>query len=284
MFINGYSEFSLSKAGPIHGDFFGAYLKLDIDVSLLFPYINAIVNGATYYDNPPYVHFDLDGVRCALYTQDVVMASFTDEHQARRFVDRLISFLNDLYDRRNSITPNFKQYNPISVLDIYKLLPKTNCGECGFQTCLAYAGALRLRQTTTDQCQYFTNPILEKAIYPVYDKEGNLASTIEIDIDTSKSKLDLGKSIEALDQKEKGLSDDNRVVSEKEINAIQTDLTPREIEVLRMIVYGATNNEISDKLSISPHTVKSHVVHIFNKLGVNDRTQAAVWAARNRIA
>ena len=87
-----------------------------------------------------------------------------------------------------------------------------------------------------------------------------------------------------LEQKEAGLTDDKSVISEKEITAIQTDLTFCEIEVLRMIVDGATNNEISDKLSISPHTVKSHVVHIFNKLGVNDRTQAAVWAARNRIA
>jgi DNA-binding NarL/FixJ family response regulator len=46
---------------------------------------------------------------------------------------------------------------------------------------------------------------------------------------------------------------------------------------------GFTNPEISELLSISHHTVKSHVVHIFNKLGVNDRTQAAVWAARNRL-
>ncbi|MCJ7616688.1 MAG: LuxR C-terminal-related transcriptional regulator [Desulfobacterales bacterium] len=283
MFVKGYSEFSLSKAGPIHGDFFGAYFKLDTDVSLLLPYINAVVNGATYYDKPPYVHFDLDGIRCALYAHDVVMASFNDEHQARQFVNRLISFLNDLYEKRNSITPNYQQYKPISVLDIYKLLPKTNCGECGFQTCMAYAGALRLRQTTTDKCPDFTNPIMEKAVYPVYDNDGNLTTTIEIDIDTSKMKLDLEKSIETLEEKEAGLTEEKQIISEKEMTEIQTDLTSREIEVLQMIVDGATNNEISDQLSISPHTVKSHVVHIFNKLGVNDRTQAAVWATRKRI-
>ena len=46
---------------------------------------------------------------------------------------------------------------------------------------------------------------------------------------------------------------------------------------------GFTNNEISELLSISPHTVKSHVLHIFNKIGVNDRTLASVWAARHGV-
>jgi DNA-binding NarL/FixJ family response regulator len=60
-------------------------------------------------------------------------------------------------------------------------------------------------------------------------------------------------------------------------------LTQREVQVLRFITAGSTNTEIANRLGISPHTVKSHVVHIFNKLGVNDRTQAAVWATRYRL-
>jgi DNA-binding NarL/FixJ family response regulator len=55
------------------------------------------------------------------------------------------------------------------------------------------------------------------------------------------------------------------------------------MQVLRLIAHGATNPEISQLLKISPHTVKSHVIHIFNKLGINDRTQAAVWAAQHDL-
>ena len=66
-------------------------------------------------------------------------------------------------------------------------------------------------------------------------------------------------------------------------NALPAPLTGRELEVLRLVAQGATNAEIADLLEISPHTVKSHVIHIFNKLGVSDRTQAAVWAARHRL-
>ena len=59
--------------------------------------------------------------------------------------------------------------------------------------------------------------------------------------------------------------------------AIKTSLTSREKDVLRLLNEGYTNIQISEMLAISPHTVKSYVISIFNKLGVSDRTQAAVW-------
>ena len=64
---------------------------------------------------------------------------------------------------------------------------------------------------------------------------------------------------------------------------VPLSLTGREIEVLRLLAEGFTNTEIAGLLSISQHTVKSHVTHIFNKIGVNDRTQAAVWAVRSNL-
>jgi two-component system, NarL family, nitrate/nitrite response regulator NarL len=57
-------------------------------------------------------------------------------------------------------------------------------------------------------------------------------------------------------------------------------LTPREMEVLRLIVEGADNAAIGQALSISPHTVKQYVANIFEKLGVRSRVQAAVYATR----
>jgi two-component system nitrate/nitrite response regulator NarL len=57
-------------------------------------------------------------------------------------------------------------------------------------------------------------------------------------------------------------------------------LTPREEEVLRLIVAGADNVAIGRELSISPHTVKQYVTNIFEKLGVHSRVQAAVYAVR----
>jgi DNA-binding NarL/FixJ family response regulator len=57
-------------------------------------------------------------------------------------------------------------------------------------------------------------------------------------------------------------------------------LTPREVEVIRLIAEGADNVAIGQALSISPHTVKQYVTNIFEKLGVRSRVQAAVYAVR----
>ena len=58
-------------------------------------------------------------------------------------------------------------------------------------------------------------------------------------------------------------------------------LTERQIEILAMVAVGLTNEEISDKLCISPHTVKTHLYRIFKKINVPNRVQAALWAAKN---
>lgn len=60
-------------------------------------------------------------------------------------------------------------------------------------------------------------------------------------------------------------------------------LTRREIEILRLVAEGLFNKEIAYKLSISEKTVKNHVSNIFKKIGVSDRTQAAVYAIKNGI-
>jgi NarL family two-component system response regulator LiaR len=63
----------------------------------------------------------------------------------------------------------------------------------------------------------------------------------------------------------------------------QFDLSERELEVLKLMTEGLSNAEMSDKLCISPNTVKTHIKNIFQKLGVDDRTAAALKALKARI-
>ncbi len=62
-----------------------------------------------------------------------------------------------------------------------------------------------------------------------------------------------------------------------------TPLTEQEKVILRLIVAGLSNEDIGRTLSITVNTVKTHIRHIFQKLGVSDRTQAAVWAVRHGL-
>ncbi len=63
----------------------------------------------------------------------------------------------------------------------------------------------------------------------------------------------------------------------------EASLTQRETQVLKQLALGLSNKEIAKTLHISVETVKEHVHHILEKLGVSGRTQAAVWAVRNEL-
>jgi len=63
----------------------------------------------------------------------------------------------------------------------------------------------------------------------------------------------------------------------------EESLTTREIEVLALVARGASNKEVARQLHISESTVKTHLIHIFGKLGVTDRTAAVTTALRQNI-
>ncbi|MEX2395142.1 MAG: response regulator transcription factor, partial [Actinomycetota bacterium] len=66
--------------------------------------------------------------------------------------------------------------------------------------------------------------------------------------------------------------------------AHRADLTARELEVLRLIAAGRSNRQISAELSVAEKTVKTHVSNVLSKLGVSDRTQAALYAVQHGLA
>lgn len=287
--IGAFLEFSFERVGMrslVNGRSYGACFKLDQDVRGLFPYINSVIPDARYSDQPASIQFLFKNIQSTLYPREVVAASFSSKDQALVFFSQLVDFLNDLHTKRNDFLPNHRTYHPLSVIDVLTLLPKTNCRVCGYPTCLAFASALRQGKSVPELCPGFSAPICENAVYPVFDRDGGLASTITIEIDPAKRHQAIGGisgPIVPSSSPNSSSGTGKEPPREPEPAIGQPPLTGRETQVLRLVAEGATNTAISELLTISPHTVKSHVIHIFNKLGVNDRTQAAVWAARHRL-
>lgn len=274
MLIKRYTDFTINRSGINSAlsdkPCLGISFKLECDVSHLFPFINAEIESTRYFSDPEYIQFMLYDSFCSLFANELIAVQFANEREARIFAGKAVEFLNDLHSRRDSITPDHKSFKQLSVIDILNLVPQTNCKECGQSTCLAFAALLSKYWITQDKCPYFAKPINENAVYPVYDKSGRLRSKVVINTDIYKAVAE-----------ESG--EENKLLPRKIETEFQTVLTEREIEVLRHVAAGDSNKKISDKLMISQNTVKTHVTHIFNKLGVNDRTQAAVWAALNGV-
>lgn len=72
-------------------------------------------------------------------------------------------------------------------------------------------------------------------------------------------------------------------IRDESVHLPHHELTAREFEVLKLIGEGKTNQEIADELFIGIKTVKTHVSNVLGKLGVEDRTRAAIYAHRNKL-
>jgi DNA-binding NarL/FixJ family response regulator len=73
------------------------------------------------------------------------------------------------------------------------------------------------------------------------------------------------------------------LASRSERSAGGVELTARERDVLELVIAGDANKQIARKLGISEKTVKGHLTNLFQRIGVSDRTQAALWAERNGV-
>jgi len=73
------------------------------------------------------------------------------------------------------------------------------------------------------------------------------------------------------------------VLDQRERHRAVPGLTEREEEVLALVAQGLSNKLVARRLAISERTVKGHLTHIFERIGVTDRTQAALWAREHRL-
>ena len=292
-----YDTLTLFTAGPmadhsaeISCGSYGARFEMDEDLSPLFPYINAVADHSRFYERPVYIKFVFEKRLCAFYAKEGAFSPIGDMAQALEFLAKLFEFIGDIARRSPGIVPSHKKFKPSSALDIYRLLPGSNCRACGFATCMAFAAALSRQFTSIVNCPHMTRPMEEKATFPVYDRHGNVVETVSFAIDSAmnsnslQQKIDLNEArIQDLQSQLVSIEQERSANIDAANSALPAPLTRREIEVLGLVARGATNKEISVALRISQHTVKSHVIHIFNKIGVNDRAQASAWGAMHGV-
>lgn len=115
---------------------------LDQDVSEVLPYLNAVLGGFEYVKDPPAVIFRSQGKLITVHGRKIAINALRDEDQADKILSWLQREINDAWENRNGIEPIYEGAPKPKVIEILKLLPRTNCKECGEPTCLVFAARM----------------------------------------------------------------------------------------------------------------------------------------------
>lgn len=125
---------------------------LDQDVGECLPYLNAELGGFEYTREPPSVTFKVHGRLITIHPDKIAVNALEDETQADKILEWLKNEINEIWDRRSEITPKYDGQSRPKVIEILKLLPKTNCRECGQATCLVFASLAAEGVVGADDC------------------------------------------------------------------------------------------------------------------------------------
>lgn len=126
--------------------------ELSDDIRDVLPYLNAILSRGAYNPLTHTLTFQKDGRLLTLYPHVVTMAKILDEEDARTTAQWLRDLINDTWRRREEITPCYERRATLQPLEVYQLLPRTNCRRCGEQTCLAFAVRLVQGERRLEEC------------------------------------------------------------------------------------------------------------------------------------
>jgi ArsR family metal-binding transcriptional regulator len=123
-----------------------------------FPYLNGRLKACQYNADVPFLRFRHEGHIIALRPRQAAVSKLADADEARRVLDWVKDLINDTWERRDEITPSDRRAASLTALQLYKLLPGTNCRKCGEPTCLAFAVKLAGEEAALEGCSPLLDP------------------------------------------------------------------------------------------------------------------------------
>jgi ArsR family metal-binding transcriptional regulator len=112
------------------------------DIGAILPHLNAVLHGYQFSPEPPMLTVKYQAGQARLitiYPQMIAINIVQDQQEAGDILEWLRQVINDTWDRRREIQPRFDVPARPRILDILRLLPKTNCRGCGLSTCMVFA-------------------------------------------------------------------------------------------------------------------------------------------------
>lgn len=131
---------------------FSALADLDCDISEMLPYLNAILPGANYQRATNTLLAKKGVYPLTVYARQIAIGNVESYDAALAEIDDLIGLINRTWERRAEIAPNFEARWRPPLMGVYRLLPQTNCRQCGEPTCYAFAIKLVATQKGVSDC------------------------------------------------------------------------------------------------------------------------------------
>jgi len=126
--------------------------ELSDEIHEVFPYLNAVLKGCIY--NHPALTLTIRNEEklITLHGRHITLTLIEDEKEAQQILDWLKDLVNETYQKKDQIEPNYSEGDHLKPSDIQKLLPGTNCKKCGFRSCLAFAFKLVDQKIEVTKC------------------------------------------------------------------------------------------------------------------------------------
>jgi ArsR family metal-binding transcriptional regulator len=134
------------------------FAHLDQNVSEAMPYLNAVLGGFEYVKSPSSVTFKNHGKLITVHGKKIAVNALKDEQEAKKIIEWLKREINDAWAKRDRIVPCYEGMPRPKIIEILKLLPKTNCRECGTPTCMVFATQIVEDITGVDDCPQLDGP------------------------------------------------------------------------------------------------------------------------------
>lgn len=128
------------------------HARLDADIACALPYLNAVLGGAQYFHDPPAVLFHHHGRIIKVGATEIAINALEDEAEAERVLTWLMGEINQAWEQRSTIEPCTEGRRKPQLMQILKLLPRTNCKHCAQPTCMVFAAQLAEGAKSPEQC------------------------------------------------------------------------------------------------------------------------------------
>lgn len=139
-------------------DKFKALTRASTNLNEVLPYINGVLDNGDYREQANSLTFKKGIVGFTLMNNEINVTKFLNNTELYELLDWVQELINDTYDRMDEITPNREARKAMPVLQIFKLLPKTNCRACGEPTCMAFAAKMNKLDAKVEECPVLDEP------------------------------------------------------------------------------------------------------------------------------